>query len=113
MQHPHDGPNSAKQHICRWGDQANIELSISAITSHVEACKAKEMQLWKGCFHEADEVEYKHMLDACLYFIPPHRFTEIDARFIHELSSKVSCYCPSIRQNCALGVYLLSGELPA
>ena len=59
--------------------------------SHVEARQAREFAQWDGNFYACDEAE--HMLDACLYFIPPHRFTVVDAQFIHELSSKV-CHLP-------------------
>lgn len=74
---------------CSWGDQVDIQRSIDAIIAHVQGRKKREMQAWDGNLYEPRDIEYKYMLDACLYFIPPHRFTEIDAFFIHQLSREV------------------------
>ncbi|KAK9808856.1 hypothetical protein WJX72_005192 [[Myrmecia] bisecta] len=73
-----------------WGDQLEIQNNIETVIDHVKHRKALEMEKWHGEHYEENRVEYVHMLDACLYFIPPHRFNNIDKDFIRRLAKEVT-----------------------
>ena len=90
-------------------------MSISTTTSRPScrmwrARQAREFAKWDGNFYACDEAEYEHMLDACLYFIPPHRFTVVDAQFIHELSSKVCHLHLGCARTCCIAAVLVGSH---
>lgn len=51
--------------------------------------KETELKKWSGGVHGIDEVEFKFMLDAVLYFIPPHRLLAVDVEFMMALAEEV------------------------
>lgn len=72
----------------------HVEKSIAKILNHVQVQKQLEKDYWKGsCAEAVGDVEYKHMLDACLYFVPATAATHptrIEIEVIKALAKEVS-----------------------
>jgi len=76
-----------------YGDGFNVEAQIFDIVNYVIGCQYNYYQQRQN-FVPDNEIEDKR-IDACLFFINPHRFQEIDLSFLKELS-KVANIIPVI-----------------
>ncbi|KAK9808793.1 hypothetical protein WJX72_003786 [[Myrmecia] bisecta] len=72
-----------------FAGQPEIAAAVDEMVAHVRSLKVKEWQEWNGAVAPRGLVEYQTMLDACLYFLPPHRLSTCDLQFLQKLSKEV------------------------
>ena len=75
---------------CRYGDDIAYESSdayVSEILALVRQQNIHQCNETQGILLE--ELEFKHMYDACIYFIAPHQLRPRDLKFMAAISKTV------------------------
>ena len=76
--------------ICSYGDDLAYENSdayVSEILALVRQQNIHQCSATQGILLE--ELEFKHMYDACIYFISPHQLKPRDLKFMSSISKVV------------------------
>ena len=79
-----------RSHGCRYGDDMAYENSdayVSEILALVRQQNIHQCNETQGILLE--ELEFKHMYDACIYFISPHQLRPRDLKFMSAISKVV------------------------
>lgn len=95
-------------HTCRYGDDLAYENSdayVAEILALVRQQNIHQCSATQGILLE--ELEFKHMYDACIYFIGPHQLKPRDLKLMGSISkvvpvipviAKADCMTPEERQ---------------
>lgn len=79
-----------EQCMCRYGDDLAYENSdayVAEILALVRQQNIHQCSATQGILLE--ELEFKHMYDACIYFIGPHQLKPRDLKFMSSISKVV------------------------
>ena len=73
-----------------FGNAIDHKHAVRPILQYIDRCRAEQFECQMGARPGDEEYSYDCLVHCCIYFIPPHRFLDIDRHFLQQVQRELA-----------------------